>query len=313
MVGKTETATERPKRKRRWFQYSLGTLLVFVTVCAIPCSWFAVKMRQAEREREAATAIEKLGGAVRWDEKALGWPAWVRKLLGDDFFNSVVAVNLAGRPVTDAGLKHLKALSQLQHLNLALTSITDTGLEDLNQFSGLHDLILEGTEVTDAGMKHLNGLNQLQYLDLVRTLITDAGLEDLKGFSRLIDLRLGGTRVSNGALEHLKGLNQLHELSLALTNVSDAGLEHLKRLSRLRRLDLCGAKVSGNGAMALQEALPNCNVFFLWRRGELRAMGTVNRKTATKPLPAGARISVRKGERLTPAPDAVPPEPTPAN
>jgi hypothetical protein len=42
-------------------------------------------------------------------------------------------------------------------------------------------------------------------------------------------------------------------------------------------------------------------------------MGTVYRKTATKPLPAGARIIVRKGQHLVRDPDAVPPEPTPEN
>jgi hypothetical protein len=52
------------KPKLRWFQFSLRTLLVFVTLCAIPCSWLAVKMQQAKRQREAVVAIEKLGGFV---------------------------------------------------------------------------------------------------------------------------------------------------------------------------------------------------------------------------------------------------------
>jgi len=37
-----------PKPTRRWFQYSLRTLLVLVTVCAIPCSWLGVKVQQAK-------------------------------------------------------------------------------------------------------------------------------------------------------------------------------------------------------------------------------------------------------------------------
>jgi hypothetical protein len=50
-------------------------------------------------------------------------------------------------------------------------------------------------------------------------------------------------------------------------------------------------------------------------------MGTVYKETFTKPLPAGAKIIVRKGQRLAeclglrlvPDPDAVPPSPTPEN
>lgn len=49
-----------PKPKLRWFQYSLRTLLVIVTLCGIPCSWLAVKLQQARREHEVAAAIEKL-------------------------------------------------------------------------------------------------------------------------------------------------------------------------------------------------------------------------------------------------------------
>jgi len=33
-----------PSRKRRWLQFSLRTLLVFVTLCSVACGWLAGKM-----------------------------------------------------------------------------------------------------------------------------------------------------------------------------------------------------------------------------------------------------------------------------
>ena len=84
-----------PKPKRRWFQYSLQTLLVFVTLCAIPCSWYAVKMNRVKRQREAVEAIEKLGGRVEWSKPS--GPAWLRKLLPDEFFQSVDVVSFLFR------------------------------------------------------------------------------------------------------------------------------------------------------------------------------------------------------------------------
>jgi hypothetical protein len=40
---------ERPKRKRRWLQFSLRSLLIFTLVCAIGAAWVARRMEQTSR------------------------------------------------------------------------------------------------------------------------------------------------------------------------------------------------------------------------------------------------------------------------
>lgn len=57
--GMTDT-----KPKLRWFQFSLRTLLIFVTLFAILLNWIGPKIRQAKRQREAVVAIQNLGGVV---------------------------------------------------------------------------------------------------------------------------------------------------------------------------------------------------------------------------------------------------------
>ena len=93
---------------------------------------------------------------------------------------------LSQTKVTDAGLEHLKGLTQLQTLSLSQTKVTDSGLESLeglNNSSAEPDAnqgdrrragapqrvdptSLAGpdrrTQVTDAGLVHLKGLTQLQ-------------------------------------------------------------------------------------------------------------------------------------------------------
>ncbi len=219
--------------KLRWFQYSLRTLLVVVTLCALLCSWLAVAMRQARRERQAAAAFEELGGQASWYEPPDG-TRWLRSRLGDHFLGSIHSVNLANSKITGAGLENLKVLDQLQNLDLY------------------------GTQVTDAGLENLKG-HRLRNLDLRETKVTDAGLESLKGLNLLSNLRLG-TQVTDAGLENLKGLTELHTLGLNKTQVTDAGLEHLQGLDRLRYLDLRDTKVTDAGVMKLQQALPNCNI-----------------------------------------------------
>ena len=151
------------------------------------------------RER-AITEIEKLGGSVDIDDANPEMPA--------------VAVDFGDTQVTDAGLVHLKALSELQTLRLA------------------------HTRVSDAGLLHLEGLTQLKTLDLFRTKITDAGLAHLKGLPNLQTLTLSFTKITDAGLEHLKGLTKLQMPWLTDTRVTEAGIDQLKEsLPKFRTTD----------------------------------------------------------------------------
>jgi hypothetical protein len=152
-----------PKPKLRWYQFSLRTLFVFVTLCAVACSWLAVKMRQAKEQREAVEAIRKLGGIVIYEHQCrmtigpsgLPGPLWLRKLCGDDFFVSVVMVSLQGTLVKDAELEQVARVTQLGVLNLDGTLVTDASIRYLEKMTRLQILILDHTQVTDAGVKKL--------------------------------------------------------------------------------------------------------------------------------------------------------------
>ena len=58
-MSTTEARPERPASRRRWFQYSLRTLMLIVLLCAIACSWFASKMQEVRKQREADEAFRK--------------------------------------------------------------------------------------------------------------------------------------------------------------------------------------------------------------------------------------------------------------
>lgn len=60
------------------------------------------------------------------------------------------------------------------------TKVIDAGLEHLKGLTQLQMLTLDGTQVTDAGLEHLKGLVQLQMLDLRDTRVTDEGVKRLQ-------------------------------------------------------------------------------------------------------------------------------------
>jgi hypothetical protein len=226
----------KPRRKRRWLQFGLPTLLGLVTVlCLVLGLW----VQQSERQRRAVAALRSLGGSFYYGnnpfiETPIG--AWLRKRLGSDYFMHVVAVDLDGTQVSDAGLEHLNGLT------------------------GLHDLSLRDTHVSNAGLVHLKDLTALKRLSLDNTQVSDTGLAHLKGLTALQGLYLINTDVSGAGLEYLTKLTELEYLNLLSTHVSDAGLEHLKGLTGLKYLDLTNTHVSDVGVAELRAALPDCYI-----------------------------------------------------
>jgi hypothetical protein len=153
-----------PKRKRRWFQFSLRSLLMFTVVCAIGSAWVARKIELKRKELEAVRAITKLQGEAYWDYQRIpakvgrAWrpegaepkgPAWLRKLLGENFFSEVECVYAVG------GLENLKELPHLPELRLMSGGIADADLVNLKGLAELTSLGLIDTRVTDAAVKDL--------------------------------------------------------------------------------------------------------------------------------------------------------------
>lgn len=116
---------------RRYARYSLRTLFVFVALAGFG----SASVKRAFDQREAVTAIKATGGLVVFDwqfhdDRALQicpictkagphGPSWLRKLVGDDFFQEV---RLVGFDPQRANVKklipHLRRMRGLQCVQL---------------------------------------------------------------------------------------------------------------------------------------------------------------------------------------------------
>ena len=256
------------RRTRRFLQFSLRALLVFVLLVSVGMSWFAVKLERARRQKEAVEAIEKAGGEVGYDYDLARFenpsaepfvPEWVRAICVDDFFYDVVWVHVYFECFGDDEAIYLKGLTDVTRLEVIDTEITDAGLKHLEGLSSLTHLDLSQNEITDAGLEHLEGLSNLEWLHLGYTHITDAGLEHLQGLTNLELLDLCDTQVTDHGLERLNSLGALY---LGHTHITDAGLKHLEGMSSLKSLYLKSTQVTPEGVKKLQEALPDCEIVY---------------------------------------------------
>ncbi|MBL7037595.1 MAG: hypothetical protein ISR77_03145 [Pirellulaceae bacterium] len=167
----------------RWrFQFSLRSLVVLVVAVAVPLGWFALKMREAERQRRAVEAIGEAGWQCYYFDKE-GMPdsplvrveIWMAESVGWDLIWDVVHIETRVDS-TSRDVKHLLGLTDLE---------TDKGLDDrvLEHLAGLTELetvVIAYGQVTDVGLAHLRGLTELSYLNLRGTHVTEQGVRELQ-------------------------------------------------------------------------------------------------------------------------------------
>ena len=143
MEDSLESIEKPVKRKLRWHQFSLRSLLIFVTLFGVACSWFAVKMGQAKRQKQIVEILEKYGCGIEYDgethtsnewfiEDTLA-PKWLQDWLGLDFFSHVSCVIDGKGMLTDENSVCLKGLTHLKSLLLSNSQLTDTCLENIKE------------------------------------------------------------------------------------------------------------------------------------------------------------------------------------
>lgn len=174
---------------RRWFRFSLRTLLIITTGL---CIFLGVTAKQIRDRRAAISAIDAFGGGYAI---VIEGPEWLRNLVEDEklFWNLVrvsfnsewdgynpshpfdddalhdiipyinrfsrfYILDLNSLPLTDNGLSHLKTLKNLRILRLTKMQITDAGLEILAEIESLENVQLWNTAVTAVGVARLQSI-----------------------------------------------------------------------------------------------------------------------------------------------------------
>jgi hypothetical protein len=236
LVSVSESQPVSLKPRLRWYQYSLRTLFIFVTLCAIACSWFATEYRRVQRRHLAFEQVTEYAytygtGEPEWYNR------WLYDLVGDE---------------RCARVEFLIFNSQ--------SDVTDEDMKSVGQFEELLQLSVPSDAVSDRGLESIEGLTQLEDLGLSSPNISDAGLAHLSGMKQLRHLRLNGCKITDGGVELLKGLSQLETLSLAGTKITDVGLERLQGLRHLEELDVTDTRVTAEGVNRFRRALPNCKL-----------------------------------------------------
>ena len=160
-------------------------------------------------------------------------------------------------PVSDAGLKRLDTLTNLEEIDLGGLGQNREGYGDgamrmPARLPKLRRLGLWESKVTDAGLAELVNCRSLTHLELNGTKVGDAGLAKIVGCQSLTYLRVEDTKITDAGLVHLAKLPQLETLWIGENEgVTDEGLKAIGRLVNLTVLDLMSTKISREGLAQL--------------------------------------------------------------
>jgi len=162
--------------------------------------------------------------------------------------NSVSALDLSDcNQINDEGLIHLPRLKNLKFLKIWGQGISDAGMQHVRQLTNLNVLGLNDTRVTDDGISQLSGLKNLREVHLFRTAIGDKGMEVLSSIPSLSSMNLRDTKISDDSITYLSRLDNLVKLDLSETNapgITDDSAATLLRMKNLKSLNLWSTKIS---------------------------------------------------------------------
>ncbi len=249
LVGSAHPTNMSKKRRLRWFQFSLRTLLLLTLVLAVLLATWKTSVQPYVAQKRAADKLAKIGAEI---ELAPGEPSWMRSLLGEAYTMDVVMVRLEGKEFADRDLAPLADLPQLQRLFLDYVPITDEGLKQIEHLTNLREISLGKTRVGDAGLAHLAKLRNLQSLDLSGNAITDRGVAHLRGLDKLVTLELSKNRITGVGLAHLLKLKAIEKLWLNNNRISDAAFENLDIETHCQEVHLDGNKMTLQAFVAHQ-------------------------------------------------------------
>lgn len=265
--------SEAAEPSRSWWQFSLRTFFVAITLLALALGWF---FTGPEKQRRIIAELRERGAYVLFemdDPLAPPYDGWIPEAYFKEVevvdlpatganacvglarqFPRIRTLSLANSDISDDGLAGIEDLGALDSLSLHVTNVGARGLAHVAKLPRLQRLLLGYTKVTDADLLPLADCPTLEQLCLMHTQLGDEAMDSLAQISTLRTLVLSGTRVSGRRLAALKKLKSLEEIYLDRLPLSNADIEVLAEFPALVKVSVEQTKVTSQALESLRRS-----------------------------------------------------------
>src|SRR5262249_36119434 len=158
------------KPKRRWFRFSLSSLLLLITAI---CLWLGLKMNQVRSIRLVVAEMNRVNGTIVFEHEQAApgqapydppGPKWLRQIFGDEFFEEVFQIHINDDAADDQTMALIARLPQVKEVVVISDGVTDKGLAALAEARGLRCLKPLSSRLTPACLRSLARAKDLQTL-----------------------------------------------------------------------------------------------------------------------------------------------------
>jgi len=276
--------TSPNQRPRRWFRFSLRTVLLAITIVGILLGMFCARYQRAARQKETVELLTAMGATIDYGdwkvvdlknpfkkERVTRGPEWLRQRLGSHFFDRVdtVALRCDSKSVESGDLTlALQRLRELRHLReLSFSWGTHLKKEDfrlIGDLQQIEELRFYKTDIDDASAAQLSRAHGLRTLRLSEVSISNTGIETFSELPHLEEFILSTSElwwidspdiipspdsrryVTDQTVKLFDRFPKLRNLRLYNTAVTNEGIKTLSNLKKLKELTVGSQLVTGD-------------------------------------------------------------------
>ncbi len=253
----TEPTPSPPTQRRRWFQFSLRSLLLMMLVVGCGLGWLTMRRSQSKQAWKRIADAEELGISFnviyhsdsRGPQKSLQ-EEWLDEWLWVTFPVASDSAKMSFSEDPQAAVQELRKYPHLKDLELAhIDNFTDEHLACLSDFKNLTLLYLHELPVEGSGLAHLHGNTSLEILEVKDCEnLADEAIYSIPKLPSLTQLTIENCPLTGISLGHLAtACPKLEKLILVKVPLTIEGLQEIGAIHSLKSLTLAESDVTTDG------------------------------------------------------------------
>lgn len=168
-------------RLRRLLRIRLRSLLLLMAAASLLLFY---PMKAARDRAQALRTIQELGGDVLFEGRSptdRPVPRWLTDWLGQDYFRRARWIDLLGENFDDENIDLIRHFPEARAFSSYHSRITDAGMRRLGSMRNLQEVYLGNLSITDKGLDSLTRLRKLTKVQINACSldVTNAGKEAL--------------------------------------------------------------------------------------------------------------------------------------